>query len=86
MKTWFFYVVHCSDDTLYSGVTTDIVRRVNEHNKSKRGAKYTRSRRPVRLVYSVYFHNRSQAQKSEHYFKKLTRKEKEEIIKVNGSW
>jgi len=85
-QTWFLYVVHCDDGTLYSGVTTDVSRRVNEHNKSKRGAKYTKSRRPVRLVFWMDFCNRSTAHKAEHHFKKLTRKDKEEIIKVNGSW
>ena len=82
-KAWFFYVVRCDDDTFYAGVTTDITRRINEHNESKKGAKYTRARRPVRLVYCTDFCSRSIAQKAERYFKKLTRQEKEEIIRVN---
>jgi putative endonuclease len=77
---WFFYVVRCSDDSLYAGVTTDLRRRVAEHNSGKRGAKYTRSRRPVRLVYSKQLANRSEAQQKEASFKKLTRKQKLEII------
>ena len=77
---WFFYVVRCIDDSLYAGVTTDLRRRVAEHNSGKRGAKYTRSRRPVRLVYSKQLANRSEAQQKEASFKKLTRKQKLEII------
>jgi len=79
-KPWFLYVIHCSDDTLYTGVTTDISRRIHEHNTSSKGAKYTRTRRPVELVYSVDFDNRSSAQKAEYKFKKLTRKQKNEVI------
>lgn len=76
LKKWFLYVVECSDGTLYTGITTDIDRRLHEHNCSKKGAKYTRSRRPVKLVYTDTFYNRSQATKAEIQFKKLTRKEK----------
>ncbi len=77
---WFFYVIRCSDDSLYAGVTTDLQRRISEHNSGKRGAKYTRSRRPVRLVFSEQLANRSEAQRKEISFKKLARKQKLEII------
>ncbi len=79
-RPWFLYVVHCSDGTLYTGVTTDISRRIREHNTGSKGAKYTRTRRPVELVHYVDFDNRSSAQKAEHKFKKLTRKQKNEVI------
>ena len=79
-RPWFLYVVHCSDGTLYTGVTTDVKRRVDEHNVGIRGAKYTAARRPVRLIYVSYYVNRSGAQKAEHKFKKLTRKQKNEVI------
>ena len=79
-RPWFLYVVHCSDGTLYTGVTTDIGRRIHEHNTGSRGAKYTKTRRPVRLIYRVGFENRSIAQRAEHKFKKLTRKQKNEVI------
>ena len=82
-KHWFLYVVRCGDDTLYTGVTTDLNRRVNEHNTSKRGAKYTKTRRPVNLIWSNKYNNRSEAQSAEYSFKKLSRKEKLDIIK-NG--
>jgi len=79
-KPWYLYVVLCSDHTLYTGVTTDTTRRLDEHNTSPRGAKYTRTRRPVELVYSVAHENRSEAQKAEYKFKKLSREKKEEVI------
>jgi len=77
---WFMYVVRCSDGTLYTGITTDVTRRIDEHNGSKKGAKYTRPRRPVELVYWIDFHDRSTASKGEAKFKKLSRKEKLRII------
>ena len=82
-KHWFLYVVGCCDSTLYTGVTTDLSRRVNEHNTSKRGAKYTKTRRPVDLMWSKGYNNRSEAQSAEYSFKKLSRKQKLDIIK-NG--
>jgi len=78
---WFLYVVRCNDDTLYTGVTTDPDRRLKEHNEGHRGAKYTQSRRPIdNMVLLEWFVDRSQAQKAEHKFKKLTREQKEDII------
>ena len=74
-KSWYFYVLTCSDKSLYTGVTTDVDRRVFEHNQ-KKGAKYTRSRTPVNLLYSRKMKNRSTAQKLESAFKKLKRSEK----------
>ena len=79
---WFLYVLLCNDDTLYTGITTDPKRRLREHNTSNRGAKYTNSRRPSQLVYCEEHPDRSSAQKAEHAFKKLTRKQKEKIITV----
>ncbi|MEC8977603.1 MAG: GIY-YIG nuclease family protein [Pseudomonadota bacterium] len=76
-KTWYLYVLQCSDGSYYTGVTTDIKRRLNEHNNSNRGAKYTRTRRPVKLIYFSEYDTRSSAQKAEHTFKKLSRKRKE---------
>lgn len=73
---FFVYILLCSDKTLYTGITTDLERRVREHNTSQRGAKYTRTRRPVKLVFSQPFPNRSEAQKEEVQIKKLSRSEK----------
>jgi len=82
MKDWFLYVVRCSDDTLYAGITTDPIRRLREHNtSSRRGAKYTLARRPVRdMVLLGKYVNRSEALKAERKFKKMTRDQKEELI------
>jgi putative endonuclease len=80
VKKWFLYVLRCSDGTLYTGVTTDVSRRLNEHNASKRGSRYTRSRRPVELVYWVDFENQSTAQIAEYNFKQMTREQKEKVI------
>jgi putative endonuclease len=72
-------MVLCSDGTLYTGYTTDLVRRINTHNKG-RGAKYTRGRLPVFLVYSEEFPTKSEALRRELEIKKLSRKEKEILI------
>jgi putative endonuclease len=84
MKKWYLYIVKCSDDSLYTGITTDIDRRVVEHNASKRGAKYTRSRRPVALMMVKEYCSRALAASAEARVKSLTRKQKLELIKVSG--
>ena len=73
---WYVYIVRCSDGTLYTGSTTDLKRRIKEHNESKTAAKYTRGRRPVKLVYQEKCTNKSSALKREEGIKKLTREEK----------
>ena len=79
MKPWYLYIVLCRDSTLYTGITTDISRRIKEHN-SGRGAKYTKGRGPVQLVHMRQCRNRSDASKLESKFKKLRRKKKLKII------
>ena len=79
-QLWFLYVVECADTSLYTGITTDLDRRIDEHNRLSRGAKYTRSRRPVRLIYSKIFSDRSTASSAEAKFKRLTRRKKLEVI------
>ena len=78
---YFVYILKCSDNTLYTGITSDLERRVKEHNSSKLGAKYTHSRRPVTLVYSKEFNNRSDALKSESKIKKLSHNQKIDLIR-----
>ena len=73
---WKVYIVECADGTYYTGITTDIKRRLLEHNYSFKSAKYTRSRRPVRLVYEEDSQDRSTASKREHQIKKMKRKDK----------
>ena len=78
---YYLYILKCADETLYTGITTDLKRRVVEHNSTKLGAKYTLSRRPVKLVYSRNFKNRSMASKEEARVKKLKKTEKLKLIK-----
>jgi putative endonuclease len=77
---YYLYILECADKTLYTGITVDLERRVCEHNDSKLGAKYTKARRPVKLVYSKKFRNRSTDSKAESKIKKLSREEKIEMI------
>jgi len=76
------YVLKCADGTLYSGITVDLARRVKEHNSSKLGAKYTRGRRPVKLVFFKRFRNRSAAAAAEARVKKLSRRQKLAIVQL----
>ena len=80
IKKWFLYVLLCADGSYYTGVTTDLDRRVVEHNCSPKGAKYTKTRRPVELVYSKNYNDRSSVQKAEYKFKRLKRGQKVKII------
>lgn len=78
---YYLYILECADKTLYTGITTDLKRRIVEHNDTKLGAKYTSSRQPVKLVYSKKFKNRSLASKEEARIKKLKKPQKQELIK-----
>lgn len=78
--SYFVYILECSDQTLYTGITTDLKKRLDEHNGSDKGAKYTRVRRPVKIVYTEEAENRSLASKREYAIKKLTRMKKLELI------
>jgi putative endonuclease len=77
---WYVYMVKCSDASLYTGITTDLERRVNEHNKSPKGAKYTRTRRPVTLVYHETLGCKSSASQREYQLKQLSRQAKLRLI------
>jgi len=79
---WHVYIVKCHDNTLYTGITTDIKRRINEHNSSPLGARYTRSRRPVELYYYENVSNRSEALKREIEIKKLSTKDKRSLARL----
>lgn len=77
---WFIYIVRCADNSLYTGITTDLKRRVDEHNTGAVGAKYTRSRRPVKMVYHERAENRSQASRREYQIKKMSLQSKLKMI------
>ena len=81
---YYIYIIQCADDTLYTGITTELERRIEEHNGSDKGAKYTRVRRPVKLVYSEECADRSIASKREYEIKKkMNRAEKLKLIGSN---
>jgi putative endonuclease len=78
---YYVYILKCADKTLYTGITTDLKRRVVEHNASLLGAKYTSGRRPVKMVFFKKFTNRSAASIEEARIKKLKRAEKLKLVK-----
>jgi len=84
MNSYFVYIVRCDDDSYYTGITNDCVRRVYEHNHSRNKYSYTYKRRPVELVYSVEFEDVNQAISWEKILKRWNRKKKEAVI--NDEW
>ena len=83
-QTWFVYILRCHDRTYYTGITTDLTRRLDEHNAGL-GAKYTRPRRPVVMVYSEPAPSRSAAAGREYRIKKLSPAGKKKLIAA-GTW
>jgi len=79
-EAWFVYILRCADGTLYTGITKDLARRTKQHNDGT-AARYTRSRRPVRLVYQEPQRSQSLALKREAAIKKLTRRQKLALIR-----
>lgn len=75
----YVYVLECADDSLYTGYTTDVDRRVAEHNDGT-GAKYTRPRRPVELVYVERYESKSTAMSREYEVKQFSRRQKERLV------
>ena len=82
-KAWYCYLARCRDDSLYAGTTTDLNRREEEHNQGK-GAKYTRSRRPVTLVWWERFGTKSAALKREAEVKKWRKSRKEKLAMLHS--
>jgi len=80
-QSWFVYLLRCSDTSLYTGITTDIARRLQEHNHGDKGAKFTRGRRPVSLVYHEKYASRSQASRREYQIKRLSKEKKEQMLR-----
>jgi len=80
-EQWSVYILRCADDSLYTGITTDVSRRLDQHNGLvKNGAKYTRNRQPVELVYQENANSRSAACKREYAIKSLSKSQKEQLI------
>jgi len=80
MSNYYAYLARCSDQSLYAGYTNDIANREAVHNEGK-GSKYTRARLPIQIVYFEEFKNRSEAMKQECAFKRLTKIQKEKLVK-----
>lgn len=78
-NTWYLYILRCKDNTLYTGITTDVEKRLEAH-QSGRGAKYTRGRGPLELVYRETCIDHSAALKREYEVKRLTREQKQKLI------
>ena len=78
MSDWNIYILRCADGTLYTGIATDVSRRIREHEQGKRGAKYLRGRGPLELIYQRAVGDRSVATKIEYSVKRLSRTEKED--------
>lgn len=84
-KQWFVYIIKCSDDTLYTGITTDVERRYAEHN-NQQGAKYFRGRKPVKIVFQEAGYTRSTASKREIEIKKLSKANKIRLIQSKSKF
>jgi putative endonuclease len=81
-NSWFVYILRCADNSLYTGITIDVNKRLDQHNGiDKYGAKYTHGRRPVTLVYQERSYSRSAATKREYAIKSLKKPQKERLIK-----
>jgi len=80
--SYIVYILLCNDGTFYTGVTTDMNRRLTEHNGTKKGAKYTRVRQPVKIQYTETQPDRSSAQKREHVLRTLNHSQKAALIEL----
>ncbi len=76
------YMVKCADETLYTGWTNQLEKRIKAHNEGKNGAKYTKTKRPVTLVYYEGYRTKEEAMRREYQIKQLTRKQKMELLKL----
>ena len=83
MKNQYVYMLRCADGSFYTGWTTDLNKRIETHNSGK-GAKYTRSRRPVELIYHEVYQDKLKAQGREREIKKMTRAEKEKLVSLSA--
>ena len=79
MAMWHIYLIRCADNSLYTGITTDVDRRFRQHSAGK-GAKYLKNRQPITLVFQQPIGDRSLASKVEYAVKRLTKKQKEKIV------
>lgn len=81
----YFYVLECNDGSFYGGYTIDPIRRLEQHNSGK-GAKYTRMKAPVKMIYSAVYDDKTDAMRAEYAFKQLSRMKKEQFLREAGDW
>jgi len=82
---WYLYIIRCADNSLYTGITIDLERRFQEHSaQGPLTAKYLRGRAPLKLVYSTFVGNKSDASKEEYRIKQLSKKAKEALIRIGA--
>lgn len=81
---WYVYLLRCADGSLYAGITTDPPRRLREHNGGRAGARYTRARRPVEMVWQQAVASRAEAARCEYSLRQLSRQQKEELVANGG--
>ena len=87
IKAWYVYIVECRDGTYYTGITNNLDRRITEHNEGRQGAKYTRARRPVKLINHLKVTTRSEALKIEIDIKKKKRSDKiNHMNNIKSQW
>ncbi len=84
-KPWYVYLLRCNDNSLYAGITTNIERRLHQHNHTKLGAKYTRAKRPVTLAFIEIAADKSTASKKEYQLRKLPKIQKERLVSAYQS-
>ena len=82
--SWMVYILECADSTLYTGCTNNFEKRLQEHNNGKQGAKYTRARRPVKVVFKEEVTTLAEGRKREAEIKRMTREEKLQLILKNS--
>jgi putative endonuclease len=80
MEEWSIYILRCGDQSLYTGISIDVQRRIVEHTSGKKGAKYLKGKTPLSIVFSLVIGDKGKALKVEHRIKKLTKKDKEYLI------
>ena len=84
MQVWSLYLLRCKDGSVYTGITTDVERRLRQHDSGDRGAKYLRGKGPVKLLYQREIGDRSLASRLEYQVKRFSRTDKEDLVKLSG--
>ncbi|MDH4046874.1 MAG: GIY-YIG nuclease family protein [Gammaproteobacteria bacterium] len=85
MEVWSLYLLRCSDGSVYTGISTDVERRVRQHESGAKGAKYLRGRGPLQLLYQREIGDRSLASRVEYQVKQLSRQEKEDAVNLHDA-